>query len=500
MFTWTQQSLQSILDDRLHECKLIIVANREPYIHRFKGRRIECIQPASGMVTALDPIVRACSGVWVAHGSGNADRRTVDAHDHVQVPPENPAYTLRRVWLTKEQEEGYYYGMSNEGLWPLCHVTFTRPIFDPSHWRIYREVNQLFCDAVLQEAGDRPAFVFIQDYHFALLPAMLKAANPNLIVGQFWHIPWPNRETFRVFPWKEELLEGLLGNDLLGFHIRYHCQNFLDTVDRMLEARVDTEQSLIVRGGKPTLVRPFPISIDFDKHVELAQSAIVEAEMERWRTQLNLGDCCLGIGIERLDYTKGIPERLRAVDYLLEHHPEYRGKLIFVQIAVPSRSHIPHYKQLDDEVDRLVEQINWRWSRNDWAPIVLLKEHHDSPAMIALHRLSQFALVSSLHDGMNLVAKEYVASRFDEDGMLILSQFTGAAREFTDALLVNPYDIQQIAESILQSLQMPAGDRQRRMQKMREQVARNNVYRWAGKIMSTMLKFDFPEPVGAAGE
>jgi trehalose 6-phosphate synthase len=452
------------------------------------------------MVTALDPIVRACSGVWVAHGSGNADRQTVDAHDHVQVPPDNPLYTLRRVWLTKEQEEGYYYGMSNEGLWPLCHITFTRPIFDPAHWKIYREVNQLFCDAVLQEAGDQPAFVFIQDYHFALLPAMLKVANPNLIVGQFWHIPWPNRETFRVFPWKEELLEGLLGNDLLGFHIRYHCQNFLDTVDRTIEARVDTEHSLIVRGGKTTLVRPFPISIDFDKHVELAQSTAVEAEMDRWRAQLNLGECCLGIGIERLDYTKGIPERLRAIDYLLEHYPEYRGKLVFVQIAVPSRSHIPHYKQLDDEVDRLVEQINWRWSSNDWIPILLIKEHNDSQSMIALHRLSNFAIVSSLHDGMNLVAKEYVASRFDGEGMLILSQFTGASREFSDALLVNPFDIQEIAEAVIQALQMPAVERQRRMQRMREQVARNNVYRWAGKLMSTMLKFDFPEPITSPGE
>jgi len=500
MFIWTQESLQSLLDGRLRECKLIIVANREPYIHRFKGRRIECIQPASGMVTALDPIVRACSGIWVAHGSGNADRHTVDAHDHVQVPPDHPAYTLRRVWLTKEQEEGYYYGMANEGLWPLCHVTFTRPIFNPRHWQIYREVNQLFCQAVLQEAGDQPAFVFIQDYHFALLPALLKAANPNLIVGQFWHIPWPNRETFRVFPWKEELLEGLLGNDLLGFHIRYHCQNFLDTVERTIEARIDTEESAVVRAGKMTLVRPFPISIDFDKHVELAQSPTVEAEMDRWRTQLNLGNCYLGLGIERLDYTKGIPERLRAIDYLLEHYPEYRGKLLFVQIAVPSRSHIPHYKQLDDEVDRLVEQINWRWSNNDWSPILFIKEHHDMPAMIALHRLSDFAIVSSLHDGMNLVAKEYLASRFDEAGMLILSQFTGAAREFTDALLVNPYDIQQIADAIVQALQMPEADRQRRMQRMREQLARNNVYRWAGKIMSTLLKFEFPEPISATGD
>lgn len=491
---WNKASLHRLIDEKLRDHKLIVVANREPYIHRFVGDSIECIKPASGMATALDPILRSCGGTWVAHGSGNADRKMVDDGDHVQVPPDNPSYTLRRVWLSKDQEEGYYYGLSNEGLWPLCHITFTRPVFNPQHWGQYRLVNQLFADAVLEEARDRPAFVFIQDYHFALLPRMLKKANPNLIVAQFWHIPWPNREVFRVFPWKDELLDGMLGNDLLGFHLRYHCQNFLDTIDRSIEAKVDQERSEVTRGGKVTVVRPFPISIDFEEHITLAQSAEVSSAMESWKHRLGLhDDAVLGIGIERLDYTKGIPERLSALDHLLDKYPFFRQRLTFVQIAVPSRSHIPQYQNLEEEVDRRVEQINWRWSSNGWKPVVLLKEHFGSADMMALHRLAHFCMVSSLHDGMNLVAKEYVASRYDEDGMLILSQFTGTARELTDSLLVNPFAIDETAEAVRQALDMPVGERRRRMKRMRDAVSNNNIYRWAGKIISALLKFDVAE-------
>ncbi|HMP01402.1 MAG TPA: trehalose-6-phosphate synthase [Gemmatales bacterium] len=490
---WTKEALHELIQTKLTDYQLIAVANREPYIHRYVGKRIDCVFPASGMATALDPIMRACGGTWVGHGSGDADRATVDAHDHVQVPPHKPRYTLRRVWLTKEQEERYYYGLANEALWPLCHITFTRPIFDPKNWEVYREVNQLFAKAVLEEAGDKPTFVFIQDYHFALLPRMLKDANPNLIIAHFWHIPWPNRETFRAFPWKEELLDGLLGNDLLGFHIRYHCQNFLDTVDRGLEAKVDHDRSEITRGGKVTVVRPFPISIDYEHHAEVAASAEVESRMENWRTRLGVQDELIGIGIDRIDYTKGIPERLRSLDRFLELHPQWRGKLSFVQVGVPSRAHIPQYQALDDEIDRIVEEINWKWSEASWHPVIFLRDHFSQPDLMALHRLAHFCMVTSLHDGLNLVAKEFVSSRCDEDGVLILSQFTGAARELTDALLVNPFAVDELAEAIKTALEMPQPERKRRMVKMRETVASNNIYRWAGKVLSTLLKFDFPD-------
>ncbi len=491
---WTKDALHQMIDERLRDHKLIIVANREPYIHRYHEDQIECIKPASGMVTALDPIVKACGGIWVGHGSGNADRATVDEKDHVRVPPDNPSYTLRRVWLTKEQEASYYYGLSNQGLWPLCHCVFTRPVFNPRHWNIYREVNQLFADAVLEEADNKPAFVFIQDYHFGLLPRMLKQANQNLIVAHFWHIPWPNREIFRVFPWKEELLDGLLGNDLIGFHVRYHCQNFLDTIDRTIEAKVDQERSEIIREGKTTVLRPFPISIDFATHQQTIDSAEVASEMKRLQKKLGLGKLKLGIGIERLDYTKGIPERLQAIDLFLERNPEYVDQFLFVQVAVPSRSHIPEYQSLEEEIDRLVENINWKWSTKwGWRPVVLYKEHFEPVSMIALHRLAHFCIVSSLHDGMNLVAKEFVASRSDEDGVLILSQFTGSALELDDALLVNPYSVDEMAEGIKTALQWPEAERRKRMQRLRSAVEHNNVYRWAGKIISALLRFDFPD-------
>ena len=491
---WNRDALQDLIHNKLRDHKLILVANREPYVHRQVGGGIECVPPASGMVSALEPILRACGGTWIAHGSGSADRKTVDAWDHVGVPPDDPSYTLRRVWLTKEQEDGYYYGTANEGIWPLCHMVFTRPVYSARHWAIYRQVNQLFAEAVLQEAGDEPAFVFIQDYHFGLLPRILKENNrANLIIAHFWHIPWPNSEVFQTFPWKEELLDGLLGNDLLGFHLRRHCQSFLDTVDRTLEAKIDSERFEVTRGGKATVVRPFPISIDFEDHDRTAGSAAVDRDMERWKRQLGLDAEKVAIGIDRIDYTKGIPERMRALDRFLVKYPAYRGKLVLVQIGVPSRGHVPQYKLLDDEIDDLVEEINWKWSTDSWRPIVYLKQQHSPRQMMALHRLADFCIVSSLDDGMNLVAKEFVASRADEDGVLILSRFTGAARELTNAVIVNPFAIDEVAEAMHLALTMPEEDRRKRMHKMREVVAQNNIYRWAGKLLSALLKFEFAE-------
>ena len=492
---WTRKILHDLIATKLADYKFIVVANREPFIHKYAGDQVAVMRPASGMAAAVAPIVDASGGTWIAHGSGDADRETVDEHDRIRVPPDDPTYTLRRVWLTKEQEKGFYYGMANEALWPLCHITFTPPVFRPSDWDTYREVNRIFADAVLQEAGGRPAFVFVQDYHFCLLPRMLKNANAKLIVAQFWHIPWPNREVFRVFPWKEELLDGLLGNDLLGFNIRYHCQNFLDTVDRNIEARVDTDRFQITHGGQTTSIRDFPISIDYAEHTALAGSAEVDAAMIRWKKRLGRTAQLLGVGIERLDYTKGIPQRLEAVDYLLTRHPDLRRRFVFLQIAAPSRSHIPEYQKLEDEVEGLVERINYKWKERGWQPIVFVKEHHGPVDMMAIHRLANFCVVSSLHDGMNLVAKEFLASRADEDGVLLLSQFTGAARELTEALQVNPFSVHELAEAMHQALVMPQEERTRRMRRMREHTERHNVYRWGGKILSELMKFDFPESV-----
>jgi trehalose 6-phosphate synthase len=499
---WNKDSLQELIRDRLSGHQFFVVANREPYVHQYAGNRVRCIPPVSGMVSALDPILRASGGKWIAHGSGSADRRTADAHGRLGVPPDDPKYVLRRVWLTKDQEDGYYNGLANQGLWPLCHTAFTRPVFDPRHWPIYTEVNELFAQATVEEAGDHPTFVFVQDYHFGLLPRMLKDANANLVVAQFWHIPWPSPKAFETFPWKEELLDGLLGNDLLGFQLRSHCLYFLETVERTLEAKVDYERLEVTRRGRTTEVRAFPISIDYEAHQGEAQTEAVTKEVERWQHQLGLSEEFVGIGIDRIDYTKGIPERIRALDRFLEKNPAYRGRLTFVQIGVPSRTHVPAYKHLDAEIDQIVEDINWRWGYENWKPIIYLKRQFGPAEMMALHRLANFCVVSSLDDGMNLVAKEFVASRTDGQGALVLSRFTGAARELTAALLVNPFSVDEMADAILQALTMSEDDRRRRMQKMRESVAANNVYRWAGKFLSALTKFEFPEaspPTSANG-
>jgi trehalose 6-phosphate synthase len=467
--------------------RFIAVSNREPYIHRFNGGAIECIQPASGLTVALDPIMRATGGCWVAHGSGDADRVCVDENNRVAVPENDPRYTLRRVWLDPETEDRYYYGLANEGLWPLCHIAFQRPIFRLRDWECYRRANQAFADAVLEEAGDEPAIVFIQDYHFGLLPRMLKKRNPNLTVAQFWHIPWPNREAFRTFPWGEELLDGILGNDLLGFHLQYHCANFLDTVDRGVEAMVDIEHCSVRRRGRVTRVRPFPISIDFQAHQETADSAAVAAHVQRWRRELK-NPAIFGVGIDRADYTKGIPDRLAAIDHVLELCPEYRGKLVFLQVAVPSRTRIDSYEALNNEIERVAAEINHRWGTEKWQPIHLCRRHLPQPELMALHRLANFCLVTSLHDGMNLVAKEFAASRSDEDGVLILSSFTGAARQLSSALLVNPFSVDQMADAVCAALAMPRRERRTRMQHLRRVISEHNIYEWGANVMTALLE------------
>lgn len=495
---WTAARLHDLIEARLRGWKIIVVSNREPYMHRRGADGIECVTTAGGLATALRPILEAGGGTWIAHGAGDADRETADAQGRLAVPPGKPAYTLRRVWLTEEEEKGYYYGLANEGLWPLCHTAFQRPVFRLPDWERYRDVNRRFAETVLEEAGDSPTFVFIQDYHFCLLPRLLKdAAGSRMIIAQFWHIPWPGRETFRIFPWGEELLHGLTGNDLLGFHIRHHCQNFLDTVDRHIEARVDREQWTISRGNRETTVRPFPISIDFDGQENLARSQEVKAAMVAWRQRLGLRpDVMIGAGIERLDYTKGIADRLRAIDLFFERHAEWRERLCFVQIAAPSRSELSAYRDLEREVTSLVEAINTRWSTDAWKPVHLLARHHGPVEMTALRRLASFMIINALHDGMNLVAKEYCASRFDGDGVLILSRFTGAHRELREAIGVNPYATHEIADAIHEALVMDPAERTRRMSRMRETVRTHNVYRWAGKIIANLLHFELPDESG----
>lgn len=481
--SWTPDTLRNLLRKHLAGDQILVVSNREPYIHVKGEEGIEVQHPASGLVTAVEPVMRACSGTWISHGSGTADREMVDRNDRVMVPPEYPEYTLRRIWLTAEEEEGYYYGFANQGLWPLCHIAHVRPIFRNSDWEYYVTVNQRFADAVVEEANKEDPVVLIQDYHFALLPKLIHTALPKATIITFWHIPWPNPESFGICPWREELLQGMLGSTILGFHTPFHCKNFLETVDRYLETRIEHASSTVSQGGNLTMVETYPISIQWPPPWQTTQLPVEECR-DYVRQDLNLSkDCLIGLGVDRLDYTKGILERLRAVKRMLELHPEMIGKFSFIQIAAPSRSALEDYQLFDTQVRSLTAHINNRFSDGSYQPIYLKVEHHEQEEVNYYYRAADVCMVTSLHDGMNLVAKEYVASRDDEQGVLVLSQFTGAANELYEALIVNPYHIEQTADALFRALTMPVLEQQERMHSMRAVVRDFNVYRWAGKML-----------------
>jgi alpha,alpha-trehalose-phosphate synthase [UDP-forming] len=498
---WTAERLAVHIRNRTGSSKIFVVSNREPYMHVRKGREITCVVPPSGLVTAIEPVLRACDGVWVASGSGDADKATVDKFDRLRVPPDDPRYTLRRVWLTPEEEGQYYDGFANEGLWPLCHIAHTRPIFRAGDWECYQRVNQRFADALLEEMeGSEEPVVFVQDYHFALLPRMVKRARPDARVAIFWHIPWPNPEAFGICPWQAELLDGLLGADLIGFHIPMFCHNFMNTVDRVLEARTDREHMTVRRHGHFTTVRPYPVSVAFEgvPHVGAGDDDPDMEEQHAAQRQSLLAEFgvradCLALGVDRLDYTKGIVERLEAIEQLLADHPWHRERLTMVQIAAPSRTRIPSYADLKTRVELTVERINARYQTARWKPVVLIERQCGHDEVKRWYQAADLCLVTSLHDGMNLVAKEYVAARDDEDGVLLLSKFTGAAVELRDALIVNPYDINGVAEAIHTGLEMNRADRRQRMQRMRRQVMEHNIYLWAASVLGDLRELRLDE-------
>ena len=486
---WTADRLAVHIRGRLEDGRLFVVSNREPYLHMRRGKTIEVKQPASGLVTALEPVLRACGGTWVAHGSGEADTEAVDSHDRLLVPPDDPRYTLRRVWLSKEEEQGYYYGFANEGLWPLCHIAHTRPLFRDSDWTHYQQANRKFANALLEEMeGTQRPLVLVQDYHFALLPRMIKQQRPEARVAIFWHIPWPNPEAFGICPWQRQLVDGLLGADLIGFHIQAHCMNFLQTVDRVVESRIDWERSVVQRLEHRTAVHPFPISVgSSESRDDVSRQSAYEERASLFKA-LGVEAAIMGVGVDRLDYTKGILERFLAIERFLEKYTRYQGVFTFIQIGAPSRTHIKRYHDLQAEIQAEADRINWRFQADQWKPIVLLDRQHSHQEVEAYYRAADLCLVTSLHDGMNLVAKEFVASRHDERGVLILSCFTGAARELRDALQVNPYDIDQTAEAIRAALEMQPEEKELRMQRLRKAVRENNVYRWAGSLIGELCE------------
>ena len=482
---WTPERLKVEMENILQNKKMIVVSNREPYMHIHEGKEIKCIVPASGMITAMEPILKACGGLWIASGTGDADKETVDKNDKIQVPPEDPKYTLKRLWQTKEEEDHFYYGFSNEGLWPLCHIAHTRPTFRKKDWHYYKKVNEDFAKAVLEEIGDEEQpFILIQDYHFALLPELIKKEKPHAKVAIFWHIPWPNPESFGICPWQREILQGMLGADLIGFHTQYHCNHFLETVNSVLEARVSWDNFSVKKGGQTTYVKPFPISIaftlkDYDNNVtrippsQLLKEHGIEAEY-------------MGIGVDRIDYTKGIVEKFLAIERFLEKNPSYIGKFTFIQIGAPSRTLLKSYSDMMNAVESEASRINWRFKSKNWKAILLLKRHHSHEEIAPFYSSANFCMVTSLHDGMNLVAKEFVASRNHNDGTLILSRFAGASQELQGSIVVNPYDIEKSADAIKLALEMTLDEQYQRIKHMRQVIVDHNIYSWAATLLKTM--------------
>lgn len=501
---WTAERLRSLLHTQLRGDQVIVVSNREPYIHEQREDGIVVKRPASGLVTAVEPVMRACSGTWIAHGSGSADRAVVDAGDRVPVPPGQDDYQLRRIWLTSEEEQGYYYGFANEGMWPLCHVAHVRPVFREGDWEMYKAINQRFADAVVAEARSEDPVVLVQDYHFALVPAMIREKLPQATILTFWHIPWPNPESFGICPWRREILQGMLGSTILGFHTRFHCKNFMETVDRFLEARIEDEHSTIAHQDKETLVEAYPISIEWPTEAQLAAWAPVAECRRRVVQRLGLTvpadptrPLCLAVGVDRFDYTKGILERLNAVERLLEKAPEWLGRFVFVQVAAPTRSALDEYRSFQERVERVTERINQRFGAPGYQPVHLLAQHHEFDAVNELFRAADICIVTSLHDGMNLVCKEFVAARNDEQGVLVLSRFAGAAREMTEALVVNPYHVEETADALLRAAVMPPAEQRERMASLRSTVREFNVYRWAGRMLADAGRWRLRERIEA---
>ncbi len=481
---WTNESLKKVIKDNFQDYKFIMVSNREPFAHSYdEKKKVVANRTVGGVAITLDSIMKATKGTWIAYGGGEADKAVVNEDDQVRVPPNKPQYTLRRIWIDPEKYQRYYDGFSNQTLWPLCHVVFKRPTFNDDDWKAYKEVNKQFADAVLREIGREKAIVWVHDYQLSLVAKYIKEKRPDVIVAQFWHIPWPTHEIFRICPWKKEIITGLLSNDLLGFQRYYHVDNFLSTVAREVGGLVDREDLVIEYKNHRTRVNFFPISVDYHDILHRLRPLIRDrAVVERyvpWKYET------LAIGIDRIDYTKGLIGRMAAIEKFLELNPDQRGKFVYLGIAAPSRETISEYQKLNTKLQTMIFKINERFGQKDWQPIVFVAENLKRNDILQISRIADLCLVTSLDDGMNLVAKEYVVAN-NGLGSLILSPFAGAAKELADALLVNPYDVRAMAKAIKEALAMPVAERKERMEKMKAIVEHNNVFRWSSKFLLSL--------------
>ena len=484
MSRWTADGVHEAFREHFPGVKLVVVSNRQPYAHQNENGGIVVQLPAGGLALALDPLLRAVGGTWVAWGDGDADRDVVDEHDRVRVPPEDPVYTIRRVWLSEDDVERYYLGYSNQALWPLCHNILEHVRFRDRFWKTYVDVNRRFAHATVDEMGDDDALVWVHDYQLALAPRWIREVRSDVTLAHFWHIPWPAWETFRVCPQKVELLEGLLANDLIGFHLETFAQNFLDTCVHELDTFVDWGRRTILHRGRPVSVRALPISIDVERFETMAESAETAARIERIRKRFRLAGRKIGIGVDRLDYSKGILERFEALRVFFRDHPEYLGKFTFVQIAVPSRGEIPAYQHLGEKVDARIDAMNDDLSTDDWSPIVYIKHPLPQDELAAFYRMADVAIISSVVDGMNLVVKEFIACQGDDPGAVCLSEFAGAADDIDHSIPINPFYTEGFAEDIRAALEMPLEERRRRMEAMKATLRENTIYTWMANFLA----------------
>ena len=483
---WTAERLKEFIKAYLKDRPIYVLSNGEPYMNSKTKNQIEWRTPAGGVITAIEPVMEATGGVWIAHGAGPADKEVVDAQGKIRVPYDEPRYTLKRVFLSAKEIRRYYDGFSNEALWPLSHMAHVRPIFRKEDWSEYRKVNAVFARSLLEEIKgvDRP-IVLVQDYHLALVPALIKKARPDAQVALFWHIPWPSAAQFSICPWRKEILLGMLGADLVGFHTQQYCNNFMDTVASEVESRLDLEQFSIFREEHRTFVKPFPISIAFPGKAEPLQKAD-DGILKR----LGITSEYLALGVDRLDYIKGIPERFRGVEFFLDAHPEYRGKLTMLQVASPTRESVEKYQEYARTVIAEAERINAKFGTREWKPIHLEHRSYSHDELRQLYQLANVCMVTSLHDGMNLVAKEFAAARSDEVGVLILSQFAGASRDVKGALVINPYSAEETSAALLEAITMPKAEQHRRMKAMRASVRDYNIYRWSAELIKSLAQLE----------
>lgn len=467
---------------------LIVISNRQPYRHRYEcnsgKRKLVVDRPTGGLVAGLDPVLQRIGGTWIAWGDGDADEAVADRHGIVEVPPDSPKYSLQHVYLDEEIVRDYYNGYANQTLWPLFHSVLGSIQIDRTYWDQYRTANEEFASTAVRHISN-DSIVWVQDYHLALAPKMLRnEVDPFLM--HFWHIPWPSAEIFQICPHHQELLLGLLANDLLGFHVPRYCDNFLSCVDRFVpDAVVDRTQGIIHNENGVTRVKSFPLGVDVRKIEEHAKNADSSASNFRQRHGIDT-NCQIILGVDRLDYTKGIPERLASLEQLLESQPELLGSITYVQKATDSRSEVPAYQELQRTVDQTVTRINHRFETGDWKPVVLTKEFLPFDELCELYRAADVALVTPLRDGMNLVAHEYVAAQVDTEGTLVLSQFAGANDILGEhSYSVNPRDTHACAISIKRALCASKSEQRKRMHSLRNEVLKLDINRWIASILES---------------